>query len=118
MQELGVKLLFQDVKDKFAKLDELSKELGLSREEVAYMGDDLNDLPAFCAAGLKFAPADAASEVKEAADLVTEAQGGRGAVRQAVEFLLKARGLWQDAVASYNKSKEGEPTGSLFGDRQ
>ena len=118
LQELGVKLLFQDVKDKFAKLDELSKELGLSREEVAYMGDDLNDLPAFCATGLKFAPADAAPEVKEAADLVTEAQGGRGAVRQAVEFLLKARGLWQDAVTSYNKSKEGEPTGSLFGDRQ
>ncbi len=117
-EELGIKLLCQGVKDKFARLTELAASLGLAREQVAFLGDDLNDLPAFAAAGLKLAPADAALEVKAAADCVTEAQGGRGAVRQAVELLLKARGLWTEVIASYDKAKEGEPVGLPFGDRQ
>lgn len=114
-RELGISLLCQGVKDKYGQLRALAASLGLEQEELAFMGDDLNDLPAFAAAGLKLAPADAAAEVKAAADYVTQAPGGRGAVREAVELLLKAQGLWQAAVAAYSQPGEGSLP---VGDRQ
>lgn len=107
-EELGIKYLCEGVKDKYAELERLRQELALRQEEVAYMGDDLNDLPAFQAAAVRFAPADAAAEVRQAADHVTMACGGKGAVREAVEMLMKASGAWQEAVVSYQKCGQGD----------
>ncbi len=106
--ELGIKYLYEGVRDKYAALEKLRKELKLEQQEVAYMGDDLNDLPAFKAAGLAFAPADAVAEVAAAAHIVTAACGGRGAVREAAELLLKAQGSWEKAVASYQECGQGD----------
>lgn len=94
MAELGVREVHQGVGDKAAALDTLRERLGLAVAEVAMMGDDLPDLPAMARAGLALAPANAASEVKRAADWVARRRGGDGAVREAVEMLLKARRAW------------------------
>lgn len=107
-QELGITLLREGVKDKFGELQSLSEELDLSPRQVAYMGDDLNDLPAFRAAGTAFAPADAVGEVKAAADFVTTVGGGHGAVREAIERILRAQGVWETIVASYFQSGQGD----------
>ena len=106
--ELGITLLCEGVKDKYAELIKLTKELALTKEEVAYMGDDLNDLPAFRAAGFSFAPQDAASEVIANADCVVAKDGGRGAVRTAVEMILKAQDKWEALIASYLESGQGD----------
>jgi len=94
MAELGVSEVHQGVTDKASALDALRERLGLAAAEVAMMGDDLPDLPAMARAGLALAPANAAAEVKRAADWVARRPGGDGAVREAVEMLLKARRAW------------------------
>jgi 3-deoxy-D-manno-octulosonate 8-phosphate phosphatase (KDO 8-P phosphatase) len=94
MTELGVGEVHQGVTDKAAALDALRERLGLAVGEVAMMGDDLPDLPAMACAGLALAPANAAAEVKRAAHWVARRRGGDGAVREAVEMLLKSRRAW------------------------
>ena len=89
-EELGIKLFMQGVKDKRLALQQMAQELGLTREEIAYMGDDLNDIPAFKASGLNFVPADGSIEVLAVADIITKAKGGRGAVREAITMILAA----------------------------
>lgn len=106
--ELGITLLCEGVKDKYAELVRLTEEMDFTQEQVAYMGDDLNDLPAFRAAGFSFAPQDAASEVIANADCVVAKDGGRGAVRTAVEMILKAQNKWEALVASYLESGQGD----------
>jgi 3-deoxy-D-manno-octulosonate 8-phosphate phosphatase (KDO 8-P phosphatase) len=86
--DLGVEDFMQGCRDKQKAYDDLLRKYGLRDEEVAYAGDDLVDLPAFQRAGLKVAVANARSELKQLADYVTIAAGGRGAVREAVELLL------------------------------
>jgi 3-deoxy-D-manno-octulosonate 8-phosphate phosphatase (KDO 8-P phosphatase) len=94
MAELGVREVHQGVADKAAALDALRERLGLAVGQVAMMGDDLPDLPAMARAGLALAPANAAAEVRRAAHWVARRGGGAGAVRDAVEMLLKARRAW------------------------
>ena len=106
--ELGITLLCEGVKDKYAELIKLTKELALTKEEVAYMGDDLNDLPAFRAAGFSFAPQDAVTEVVNNADCVVQKDGGRGAVRATIEMILKAQNKWEGLIASYLLSGQGD----------
>ena len=89
--ELGITLLCEGVKDKYAELIKLTKELALTKEEVAYMGDDLNDLPAFRAAGFSFAPQDAVTEVVNNADCVVQKNGGRGAVRELTDLIYSSQ---------------------------
>ena len=93
-QELGVSHLMLGITDKVAAFDELLETLSLKEEEIAYVGDDLPDLPIIRRAGLGFAVADAAPEVRSAADFVLRAGGGQGAVREACERILKAKGAW------------------------
>ena len=107
-QELGIQMVQEGVKDKYLALEQLQNQLGLSRGQVAYMGDDLNDLPAFRAAGVTFAPADAVHDVREAASFVTEAAGGRGAVREAIEMILQAQHKWEQIVNSYLDAGQGD----------
>jgi 3-deoxy-D-manno-octulosonate 8-phosphate phosphatase (KDO 8-P phosphatase) len=94
MAELGVSEVHQGVADKAAALDALRERLGVEPAEVAMMGDDLPDLPAMARAGLAMAPANAVAEVKRAAHWIGRRRGGDGAVREAVEMLLKARRAW------------------------
>lgn len=107
-QELGIQMVQEGVKDKYLALEQLQNQLGLSRGQVAYMGDDLNDLPAFRAAGVTFAPADAVEEVREAASFVTEAAGGRGAVREAIAMILRSQNKWQQIVNAYLNAGQGD----------
>ena len=106
--ELGISLLCEGVKDKYSELVRLARELQLTQEEIAYMGDDLYDLPAFKAAGIAFAPQDAVTEVAAMATIVTTKCGGRGAVREAVENILKAQNKWEALVATYLESGQGD----------
>ena len=99
--ELGISLVEQGAKDKLPALERLMKAAGCTAEETAYIGDDLPDLPAFWRVGFRVAVADAAEEVRAAADHVARAAGGRGAVREIVEMLLKAQGLWSLIMERY-----------------
>jgi 3-deoxy-D-manno-octulosonate 8-phosphate phosphatase (KDO 8-P phosphatase) len=74
------------------------EQSGLDLSEVCYIGDDLPDLPVMYAVGLAATPADGANEVRQAANWVMTAPGGRGAVRELIERLLKAKGRWDDFV--------------------
>ena len=107
-EELGRTLLQQGVKDKRLALQQMAQELGLVREEIAYMGDDLNDIPAFKASGLNLVPADAAMEVLAVADIITKASGGRGAVREAITMILAAQDNWNVIVNSYLNAGQGD----------
>jgi len=94
MSELGIEEVHQGVDDKGAVLDRLIRERGLGKEHVCCVGDDIPDIPMLARAGLGVAVNDAAMEVRDAATLVTRKPGGRGAVRELCELILKAKGLW------------------------
>lgn len=100
-EELGIKYVFQGIGNKAKKLDELLRELGLTHEEVAYMGDDINDLGVIKTVGLSAAPKDAVVEVLNIVDLVTEACGGKGAVRELLELILKSQDKWENIIKRY-----------------
>jgi hypothetical protein len=99
--ELGIEFVRQGVADKLAVAEELIRECGLSWEQTAFVGDDLPDLPVVARCGVGVAVADACPELVSAATLVTTLPGGRGAVREVVERLLRARGGWQAIVDGY-----------------
>jgi len=99
-RELGIALVRQGVSDKGVGFREILREEGLASHEVAYMGDDINDLPVFAEAGLSGAPADAPFEVKSAAFMVTDARGGQGCFREFVEAILRARGDWDSLLTA------------------
>lgn len=92
LSELGVAHVFLAVKDKLAVFENLLAELNLKPEQAAFMGDDLPDLAVMQACGLGLAVADAAPEVLSAADWVSSRNGGAGAIREAAEWLIRARG--------------------------
>jgi 3-deoxy-D-manno-octulosonate 8-phosphate phosphatase (KDO 8-P phosphatase) len=79
------------------------KENGLRDHQVGYVGDDLVDLPVLKRAGFSAVVADAVDEIKSFADYVTEKEGGRGAVREIVEFILKSQGKWKEVIARYEQ---------------
>ena len=93
MEDLGVEHVYQGCFDKKSVLDALIVMLDITLQQVAYMGDDFIDLPAMNSVGLALAPADAHETVLQQADWVTSANGGRGAVRQACDLILKVQGI-------------------------
>lgn len=100
-QSLGVSYLWQGRDDKRQAFADTLAQAQVTKEEAAFIGDDLTDLPLMGQSGLAIAVADAAAEVRERAHYVTEANGGYGAVREAIELILKAQGRWDDLVKSY-----------------
>ena len=100
-KELGIAHVLQGVGDKVPAAEEILGRAGVGWDETASIGDDLPDLPVAHRAAVSFAVADACAELRAAATLVTTLPGGRGAVREAVERLLGARGGWDTAVARY-----------------
>ncbi len=100
-QELGITFLFQGSMDKLATYGELKSQAGVQDEEVAYIGDDLVDIPIMMRVGVAVAVADAHPMVREVAHFVTKVPGGHGAVREFAEALLKAQGKWEEATRQY-----------------
>jgi 3-deoxy-D-manno-octulosonate 8-phosphate phosphatase (KDO 8-P phosphatase) len=93
------------IRHKLETVRELADHEGVTLDEVGFMGDDLVDLPVLTAVGFAAAPADAVAEVRARAHLVCQASGGRGAVREAIEFILGAQGKWKDIVAGYESAR-------------
>ena len=100
-EELGITHVYQNVNNKLEIYTDLLQQLGLKDENAAYIGDDLPDLPVMRRCGCPIAVADAVEEVKAAARYVTKYPGGYGAVRDAIEWLLKEMNLWNQVLARY-----------------
>ncbi len=100
-RELGIRVIVEGSADKAAGLAEIAARSGVEPGRMAYMGDDWPDLPAMRLAGYPMAPADAEGAVREAAAFVSGRAGGHGAVRDAVEHLLGAKGLLEGLLGSF-----------------
>jgi 3-deoxy-D-manno-octulosonate 8-phosphate phosphatase (KDO 8-P phosphatase) len=99
MTEMKVDYLVQNCKDKITYLTQFMQENSIAKEEIGYLGDDLNDLPPMGLCGFVGCPADACREVKERADYVSDVKGGHGAVRDIIEYMLRERGEWESVTA-------------------
>ena len=99
--ELGISPVMQARPEKLPAFRDLLESTGLNPDQVCAVGDDLPDLPVLKRCGLGIAVADACSELREAADYVTTLPGGRGAVRDAIEWLMKLQGTWDDVVKKH-----------------
>lgn len=100
-RELKVAYLAQGVRDKVVVLRDVAARFGVTPREVAYIGDDLNDLPALRFVGVALTPQNAATEVAQAAHWTIPREGGQGVVRYAIESILRARGDYDVALAAY-----------------
>lgn len=98
-KDLRVEEVYQGVGNKMAVYQSLLKKYSLDDKDVCYVGDDLTDIPPLQKAGISYAVADAVEEVKKAAKRVTQNPGGKGAVREVIDSILKSAGLWERAVA-------------------
>ena len=110
MQRLGVKHLYTNCMDKIKAIREFAESEGVNLDNVIYVGDDIPDLECMREVGMPVCPADSAAEVIECSRYVSEFEGGRGAVRDIVEQVLRARGDWA-------KSSEGVTPSSLVASR-
>ena len=100
-KEMRVTKVYQDAHDKLKVFEKIVKKYHVNPEEVCYIGDDLIDLPVLSRAGLSVAVRNAVAEVRHAAHYVTERPGGRGAVREVTDLLLKAQGRWDELMEKY-----------------
>lgn len=99
--DLKINHVFQGVQHKLQTATQLLLELGLDFDSVLFMGDDWNDLPLMFKAAISVCPADAMEGVKALSDLVTDHRGGRGAVRECIEYVLTSKGIYDQAVLKY-----------------
>jgi 3-deoxy-D-manno-octulosonate 8-phosphate phosphatase (KDO 8-P phosphatase) len=100
---LGVEFVRQGDEQKIQAFDEVLRLAGVTEDKVAFVGDDLSDIPLMKHSELAVAVADAVEETRSVAHYVTLAKGGRGAVREVVELILKSQGRWNDLVEGYLK---------------
>ncbi len=100
-KELGINILYQGVKDKLIPFNEILKNHSISGADIAYVGDDIVDLPILLRVGFSATVADALPEVRVRVDYVTERAGGKGAVREICDLILKEAGLWDNVTAKY-----------------
>lgn len=101
MKDLGVTHVYQGRANKLPAYEELKQKLNLTDEQISYMGDDLPDLPLICRAGLGITVANAPLITQQYAHWVTKCSGGNGAVREACDFILKAKDLYQSIIRPY-----------------
>lgn len=102
-RQLAIEFVRQGDPDKIQAFEDVLRLAGVDENEVAFVGDDLNDIPLMQRSELAVAVADAVEETRSVAHYVTRAAGGRGAVREVVELILKAQGYWGDLVEGYLK---------------
>ncbi len=100
-EELKIDIVIQGQTDKRTAFLKLAATEGLEPDQIAYMGDDLLDLPVLQLAGLSAAPHDACEDVRERVHVVTQASGGRGAVREFIELILRGQGRWDALLRSH-----------------
>lgn len=100
-EDLKFDVVRMGIDDKLPAVDAIAAELGLAREQICYIGDDLLDLRAIQSVGLGVTVADAPEELRQAAKYTTSIRGGEGAVRELVEVILKNTGRWDDVVRRY-----------------
>lgn len=98
-KDLGLSLLFQGVQNKLLVYDRIKKKLRLTDAQIAYVGDDIIDLPVLRRVGLAVMVGDGSVELQAVADYVTTAAGGKGAVREVAELILKAQNKWLGLLA-------------------
>ena len=110
-EKLGVGTVVLGARRKGDVVDALLAEHGMSPDALAYIGDDLLDLPALQRAGLAVTVADAVADVKRIAHVVTKAPGGHGAVRECVELLLRAQGVWNAVYRAFVEEHGGQVPG-------
>lgn len=103
-KELKLTEVYQRCHDKSVAYEHILAKLGLKDAEVAYMGDDIVDIPVLKRAGLSVVVADGAEEAKAAATMVTKLPGGKGAVREVTDFILKSKGLWERFTDEFYKA--------------
>jgi 3-deoxy-D-manno-octulosonate 8-phosphate phosphatase (KDO 8-P phosphatase) len=108
-RDLRLEFVSQGSRDKGAAFEKIVRQAGLQPDQAAFVGDDIVDLPAMRAGGLAIAVKDARAEVKLEAHYITPHAGGEGALRDAVEFILKAQGKWKEAVENYLQDKGAIP---------
>lgn len=101
MEDLGITHVYQQQTDKLAAYEDLKQKLNLTDEQVAYMGDDLPDLPVLKRAGLAVTVANAPKIIKQHAHLVTHNTGGMGAAREICDLIMEAQGTYQSIIDSY-----------------
>ena len=100
-EQLKIEYVFQDCHYKLPVVEQLADQIGLLPENIAFIGDDLTDMPVMRYVGFAVAVANAVDEVKECADYVTTRPGGSGAVREVIEYILKKSGRWQELMKRY-----------------
>ena len=99
--DLGIELVYQGAKEKITAFNDILDRTGLLPEETAYIGDDLIDIPILKRVGLSIAVEDAVKDTLSVVDYVTKRPGGRGAVREATELIMKLSGRWEEVTARY-----------------
>lgn len=100
-RELGIGLLYQGALKKLESYEDVKLKTGLADSQIAYMGDDIIDVPVLRRVGFAATPLDALSEAKKAAHYIASCNGGRGAVREVCDLILKGRGAWDEVMARY-----------------
>lgn len=105
-EELGIEVVRQNAPEKYPVFLDVLEHFGVQPHETAVIGDDLADLPLLLEAGFAAAPADAVEEVRQNAHYVCWAAGGKGCVREVVEFLLKGAGKWADILQRYRPEEQ------------
>ena len=106
-RDLRIDYLFQGAENKSHVLDEILTQSGFREEEIAYVGDDVIDLPIMRRCGLAIAVANARPQVKQMAHYETASSGGRGAARDAVEYILQAQGKLEEVIEAYINARTG-----------
>nr|WP_320116402.1 HAD-IIIA family hydrolase [uncultured Desulfuromonas sp.] len=99
--ELGIEIVYQGAKNKLEPYEQILQDQGLSDQQVAYVGDDLVDLPILRRVGCSFTVADAVADIKPYVDYITTLPGGHGAVREVCDMLLRQSGLWDSVTERY-----------------
>lgn len=102
-RDLGVSHLYEHTHIKIQPYDEILVKEGLTDQEACYIGDDVTDIPLLRRVGLAIAVTDAVEEVKQFSHYITSHPGGRGAIREVIELILKSQGKWDDALERYIK---------------
>ena len=105
-EELNIDELCQKVKYKSTAIKSLMEKYNLEKEQIAFIGDDINDIPAFRECGFKIAVNNASTDLKQLADHITSNHGGEGAIREAIELILRTQGKWDYAVEAFLNNLE------------
>ncbi|UUV18847.1 HAD-IIIA family hydrolase [Fusobacteria bacterium ZRK30] len=100
-KELGITEIYQGIKDKKTKIEEVLKDKNLNYNNVAYIGDDINDLEVMKLVGYSGCPRDAVKQIRGISDLISEYNGGEGAVREIIEIILEKQGIWEKVLKKY-----------------